>query len=177
MAVPVLGIVALHHQQHANEHRLARVARAIAARPVDVHCPGMLQKLVDVSPNDGSVYFGADGEPGDYTELSDGTCETLNHFHGSFDEKNALKIAAALHVLAHESFHLAGIRNEAEADCYGLQRTAFVAEQLGATPADARLLAEIARAERAQTAAPEYRSSDCYDGGPLDLDPGSSVWP
>jgi hypothetical protein len=72
---------------------------------------------------------------------------------------------------------LAGVRNEAEADCYGLQRTAFVAEQLGADPVEAQRLADLAFLERAQSAPPEYRSPQCYDGGALDLDPGTSVWP
>jgi hypothetical protein len=178
MAVPVLGIMAMHHQQRANELRLAKVASAIAGRPVDVHCPGFLQRLVDVSPNAGSVYFSADGRPGNYTELNGKTCSTLEDFaKGHTDGDDAIRVAAALHVLAHESFHLAGVRNEAEADCYGLQRTAFVAERLGADPVDAQRLAGLALLERAQSAPPEYRSPQCYDGGALDLDPGSSVWP
>jgi hypothetical protein len=178
MAVPVLGIMAMHHRQHANEYRLAKVASAIAGRPVEVHCPGFLQRLVDVSPNAGSVYFSADGRPADFTELNAKTCSALQAFaKGDTDADDAVAMAAALHVLAHESFHLAGVRSEAEADCYGLQRTAFVAEQLGADPAEAQRLAYLALLERAQTAPPEYRSSQCYDGGALDLDPGSSVWP
>jgi hypothetical protein len=177
MAVPVFGIMALHQRQHALEHRLAGPASAIAGRPVEVHCPGFLQRLVDVSPNAGSVYFSGDGRPANYTELSDKTCSILAGFKGHTDTDHALEVAAALHVLAHESFHLAGIRNEAEADCYGLQRTAFVAEQLGADPAEARRLAKLALVQRARTAPPEYRSPQCFDGGALDLDPGSSVWP
>jgi hypothetical protein len=178
MAVPVLGIMAMHHEQHANEHRLANAASAIADRPVEVHCPGFLQRLVDVSPNAGSVYFSADGRPGNFTELNDKTCATLKDFaRGHTDGGDAVRVAAALHVLAHESFHLAGVRNEAEADCYGLQRTAFVAEQLGADPVEAQRLADLAFLERAQSAPPEYRSPQCYDGGALDLDPGTSVWP
>ena len=80
-------------------------------------------------------------------------------------------------MLAHESSHLAGIRDEAAADCYGLQRTAFVAESLGADPAKAQQLARLALAERAVTAPANYRSSECHDGGALDLDHTSSVWP
>ncbi len=82
-----------------------------------------------------------------------------------------------MHVLAHESSHLAGIRDEAEADCYGLQRTAFVAESLGADPAEAEWLARLALDERTITAPADYRSPECHDGGALDLDPDSTVWP
>ena len=80
-------------------------------------------------------------------------------------------------MLAHESIHLSGIRDEAQADCFGFQKTAFVAEELGASPDEARRYAELAIIERTQSAPQEYRSPDCHDGGALDLNPGSSVWP
>ena len=177
-AVPVAGLMAIHHDQHANEKRLAKVASAIAGRSVDVHCPGILQRLVDISPNAGSVYFSADGRPGDFTELNDETCATLDDYaEGKTDGEDAPRVAAAMHVLAHESWHLAGVRNEAEADCFGLQRTAFVAEALGASPADAERFARLAFVERAHTAPPDYRSPECRDGGALDLDRASSRWP
>jgi hypothetical protein len=177
-AIPVLGLMAIHHDQHANERRLADVASAIAGRKVEVRCPGVLQRLVDISLNAGSVYFSADGRPGNFTELNDQTCSTLDDFaEGDTDGGDSVRVARALHVLAHESTHLAGVRNEDEADCFGLQRTAFVAERLGADPAEAQRFAEVALVDRAQHAPPEYRSPACYDGGPLDLDPGSTVWP
>jgi hypothetical protein len=177
-AVPVLGFMAVHHDQHVNEQRLGRIASEIAGRDVDVRCPGVLQRLADVSPNAGSVYFAADGQPGDYTELNDETCAALDDYaEGHTDAGDVPRVARAMHVLAHESWHLAGVRDEAAADCFGLQRTAFVAEALGADPSDARGFAQLALAERAQTAPPEYRSAECHDGGALDLDLDPTVWP
>jgi hypothetical protein len=177
-AVPLLGVMAMQHEQRATEHRLAAVASDIAGRSGDVHCPGILQKLVDISPNSGSVYFDAQGRPADYTDLNDATCSTLDRFaEGKTRDEDSLKVARALHVLAHESFHLAGVRSEAEADCFGLQRVAFTAVQLGADPDEAQRLAAIAKTDRAVSAPPEYRSGACFDGGPLDLDPASQVWP
>lgn len=79
-AIPLLGILALQHQQRGNERRLAAVASQIAGRPVEVHCPGVLKELVDISPNSGSVYFDARGRPGDFTELDDETCSALDDF-------------------------------------------------------------------------------------------------
>jgi hypothetical protein len=176
--VPVAGLMAIHHDQHVNEDRLAQIASAIAGRKVDVRCPGVLQRLVDISPNAGSVYFTADGRPGDFTELNDETCATLDDYaERHTDAGDAQRVAVAMHVLAHESWHLAGVRDEAQADCFGLQRTAFVAEELGAGLDEAERFADLALVERAQTAPPEYRSPECRDGGPLDLDPGSSAWP
>ena len=112
------------------------------------------------------------------TDLDEETCSELERFaEGKTGVGEDVRVARAMHVLAHESSHLAGIRDEAAADCYGLQRTAFVAEGLGADPARAERLARIALAERAVTAPADYRSSECHDGGALDLDPASSVWP
>jgi hypothetical protein len=168
----------MQHEQRSNERRLADVAGEIAGRSVDVHCPGLMQKLVDISPNSGSVYFDSEGSPADYTELNDETCSALEGLaEGDLEPGDSLRSARALHVLAHESFHLAGVRNEAEADCFGLQRVSFAARELGADAVEAERLAAIARTDRAFSAPAEYRSADCFDGGPLDLDPASQVWP
>jgi hypothetical protein len=170
--------MAMNHEHRVNESRLAEVASEIAGRDVEVHCPGVMKRLVEVSPHSGSVFFDAQGRPADFTELNNETCSTLNRFaEGKTDGGDSLRVARALHVLAHESFHLAGVRGEAEADCFGLQRTAFVAQELGAQPAEAQRLARLALYDRARSAPAEYRSPACYDGGPLDLDPSISVWP
>jgi hypothetical protein len=66
--VPVLGIVAMQHQKRVKEGRLAAVASQIAGRDVEVHCPGLAQKLLDVSSNAGSVYFDSQGRPAGFTE-------------------------------------------------------------------------------------------------------------
>ena len=178
LVVPLLIIVAIQQDQRENEHRLATIASEIAGRNVDVHCPGLLARLVDVSAHAGTVYFDEQGRPASFTDLDGETCSELDRFaEGKTDAGEDGKVARALHVLAHESTHLAGIRDEAAADCYGLQRTAFVAEKLGADPARAERLARLALAERAVTAPAEYRSAECHDGGALDLDPVSSAWP
>ena len=178
LTVPLVLLVAVQQDQRQNEHRLGKVASALAGRHVEVHCPGLLERLVEVTPNAGTVFFDEQGRPADFTDLDEETCSALERFAtgetGSADEA---KVARALHVLAHESSHLAGVRNEAAADCYGLQRTAFVAGSLGADPAEAERLARLAVAERALTAPTDYRSTECRNGGSLDLDPGSSLWP
>jgi hypothetical protein len=47
----------------------------------------------------------------------------------------------ALQTLSHESQHLAGVRDEATAECQGMQKLPWFAEQFGATPAQARQMA------------------------------------
>ena len=83
----------------------------------------------------------------------------------------------AVHVIAHETMHLAGLVDEASADCLALQVDAFVAMRLGAGPTFARSLA----GEYWRLYYPEqdtrYRSSDCRDGGALDLFRDRAGWP
>ncbi len=79
--------------------------------------------------------------------------------------------------LAHEAVHLAGIRDEATAECWGVQHVAAVAERLGVSPADADLIAL-----RAWTRYPRWRgtalwSAECRQDGALDLTPGDGLWP
>lgn len=85
-----------------------------------------------------------------------------------------------LWTLAHESFHLQGITNEATADCYGMQDIAHTAASLGATTAEARFAAEYAATTLyAQKVAgsPSYGSPECRSGGALDRSPGDGLWP
>jgi hypothetical protein len=178
LAIPLLLVVAVQQEQRRNEQRLAEIASEIAGRKVDVHCPGLLARLADVSGHAGTVFFDERGRPANFTDLDAETCSELDRFaDGKAGQDEDERVARALHVLAHESSHLAGIRDEAAADCYGLQRTAFVAESLGADSVEAERLARIAVAERAITAPAEYRSSECHAGGTLDLDPASPAWP
>jgi hypothetical protein len=178
LTLPLLLLVAVQQDQRRNEHRLAAIASEIAGRNVDVHCPGLLERLADVSSHPGTVFFDERGQPSKFTDLDEETCSELDRFaEGKAGPNEQAKVARALHVLAHESSHLAGVRDEAAADCFGLQRTAFVAQSLGADPVEAKRLARLALVERTVTAPADYRSSECHDGGELDLNPGSSVWP
>lgn len=97
----------------------------------------------------------------------------------------------ALQVLAHESVHLLDDHSgasvdlpfEARAECYGMQWLPSVATSFGATPDDARAIAEYyyaviypTRQGLANGPYP-YWSADCRQDGPLDLSPGDGVWP
>jgi hypothetical protein len=74
-----------------------------------------------------------------------------------------------LTVLAHESMHLRGIKDEAEAHCYAMQLVPLLAEHLMADDADGRLLARIEFTRSYPRMPPAYRSSQCVPGGTLDL--------
>lgn len=177
LAVPSAWLLVSHRGRETTEDRLGDVASKIAGRDVEVRCPGAFEELVDASPNAGSVHFGADGRPGDYARLNAQTCAVLDDLvDGETGFGDEARVSKALHILAHESWHLAGIQDEAAADCYAFQHVELAAIRLGAPPDDARALALRAYEDRQATAPPDYRSSECRDGGALDLSPAPG-WP
>ena len=83
----------------------------------------------------------------------------------------------AIHVLGHESMHLAGVVDEATADCLAMQLDALVAMQLGASATFARTLARDYWAQYYPAQEPAYRSPECRNGGALDLFRADGGWP
>lgn len=85
----------------------------------------------------------------------------------------------SLMTIAHEAMHVVGVGNEPGAECLALQLLTPIAVAFGAkTP----FAYEIGRDyvplyAMEQTQAPEYWSSDCRDGGALDLFPKVAGWP
>jgi len=100
------------------------------------------------------------------TELGQGQCG-----------QDVVDLAWAASALAHESYHLRGVRNEAAAECYGLQSTAFAAERLHAPPWYAEQLATYTFWNVRPPLDYGYFSPECRDGGTLDLRPAVSTWP
>jgi hypothetical protein len=181
----------VHRKAEQNEARLGEVATAIAQRSVGVDCPGFWRRLVDVRGEDGSVRFDVAGRPSDTAELSRATCDRLEDFaragtKPAFDclvpddrqcKREVVEAARALSTLAHESFHLAGVRDEAAAECYATQTVDFVAETLGGTAAQGRIVATWAALTSPKTHPEEYHSPECRPGGALDLEPRTAAWP
>jgi hypothetical protein len=181
----------LHRKGEQNEARLGEVASAVAQRSVGVDCPGFWRRLVDVRGEDGSVRFDVAGRPSDTAQLSGPTCDRLEDFSRAgtkpaFDclvpddrhcRREVVETARALATLAHESFHLAGIRDEAAAECYATQTVDFVAQKLGATAAQGKLVATWAARTSPRMHPEEYHSQECRSGGALDLEPRTAAWP
>lgn len=86
-------------------------------------------------------------------------------------------LAWSVATVAHESMHVSGIRNEAVAECYGMQRIRVVAAGLGRTAHEGRYLATLFWKHWYPWIPPGYRSRECRNGGSLDLHPRSDVWP
>ena len=152
--------------------RLSRIASELARRPVEVHCRPSGGKLLGPAGDSGSVGFDLEGRPDDFAELTSGVCSTL-HAYARHAASGDFDVAWSMNALAHESYHLAGVRNEAVTECYALQGVPFVARSLGATADQAEALFWIT-AGRVRDAMPrEYWTRDCYEGGPLDLRPST----
>ncbi len=173
------------------EKRLAAVAGSIAKADVDVLCPSVWRRLVEVSSSAGRAHRDADGRAS-HAELDHGVCVTFDRLrkHGFPDDLSCLArglaacegpsrdAAFAVHVLSHESWHLAGVTDEGIAECYAFQTDAEVAREFGASDAQAQLIAVAMIIGGSSAARPEYRpSSDCRPGGRYDLSPGTAAWP
>lgn len=189
-AVAALGFyVGPYRDKQQDEERLAKIAGVIAGRDVGIACPGTLATLTEVSAHDGSVAFTPDGRPTDEAELSSRTCSRLRAFlSGEIADLDCLAsdatcskavedAAVAVNVLSHEAWHLAGERNESVAQCYALQSNEETAFRLGATPAEARAIADFIVRRVQPVLPPEYKTTECRDDGPLDLEPARTGWP
>jgi hypothetical protein len=81
--------------------------------------------------------------------------------------------AAAAAVALHETAHMYGVRNEAQANCYGVQLVYYLARELR-FPRSAALRLERLAVRKIRSSAPRgyWDSAHCSDGGEWDLDGG-----
>jgi len=183
-AVAALGFARREARIH-EQSTLGAIASELAGRKVAIRCPGFLSSLVDTGGEAGRVQFDAAGRPAGRADLSPDTCKALRHLdHVDFSCIDTgtcgftqFDAAWAAHTLAHEAFHLRGIQDEGVTECYALQNTAFVAERLGVKPEQAKKLEAWIYARGYPNEPAEYRSAQCYDGGPLDLRPQLARFP
>jgi hypothetical protein len=164
--------LAQHRDRAGNESRLSAIATAIAGRDVQVRCPGVVGRVLSWDTVEGSVRFDASGRPADEARLRAFTCSELDAL-AEGRRASALTcadvacadvandVALAVDVLAHESWHLAGVIDEAQTECHAVQTLAWAAERLGATPEQGRALAGR-YLETGYPRLPErYRTSTC----------------
>ena len=175
-------------RREENENRLALVASEVALRDVDVSCPGFWMRLVEITPNAGWVDFDEHGRPSDETSLSASTCSSLEHVWrrkqrsfgcllGGGCSRGTLDAVSGVVTLAHESWHLRGILDEARTQCYAVQTAERVARSLGIEAEDARALAARVAADDAREPVGQYHSTECRPGGLFDLHPDTPDWP
>jgi hypothetical protein len=198
--IPVLFVGWQLWSDHTLEQRLVPIAAGIAGRPVEVDCQSVFGALIDAQGREGEVLFDADGTPQQKLFLTRKVCSRLRAFagertHSELDCLRAIDWRApdplatstecyarasdtvyALLILAHESYHTTGSRDEAETNCSAIQAMAWTAMQLGAQQDEAELVALAMEAlEPAQ--GPEYGTNDCHGGERLDLHPETADFP
>ena len=156
-----------------------------------VHCQSFAGNLVDVSAEAGSVQFDASGIPSDTTDLKRPICAALAAIPARREGARLTRASTrtrtartkiwedvlAVHTLAHEVWHLHGIGNKAQTECYALQTTARAAELFGADPGGCAGDGGVRLVRFYPNEPDEYRRADCANGGPLDLRPTDPVWP
>jgi hypothetical protein len=174
---------------NADERLLGVVASEIAGRAVSVRCVG--EELPDYGPSvvtHGAVWFYGD-RPANYTVIAPNICRELlrvragglsaadvrclREWAGLGCGDRVAPAALAMATLAHESFHLAGVRDEPTADCYAIQTVELVATRLGLGRGEAGGLAAFAKVNHRVGQGAEYESGECREGGALDLDPSA----
>ena len=177
LLLPALFMGWQEWQFRQDEAQFSAVATRIAGRDVKVECQRFTGALVDATSEAGYVPFDADGNPADTGRIERDTCNDLRDWLHSDKSDPPLKQVIAVHVLGHESFHLAGIHDEAETECAAMQDIDDVAQQLGATAEQARSLATRYANEVYPRMPDNYRSNECVDGGTLDEAPDDTTWP
>ncbi len=159
------------HDRLDNQARLGEIASAIAGRDVGVRCPGVVGHILTWDTVEGSVQYDAEGRPSDEAKLRAFACDELDALAegrraaelscAERGEPCGDDLARAVDVLAHESWHLAGVADEAVAECRAVRALAWTAQRLGATPEQGRALTARYVATGYQELPDRYRSGTC----------------
>jgi hypothetical protein len=153
--------------------RFSAEAARIAGHPVTIRCDESGEIVGVVQHTDGIAEVG-----GTLAYLVPDRCYQL--YRLAFDGSVSFsQTARAVAVLAHEAWHLRGVRDEGTTECYALQSGVDLGRRLGLSEDTARRMMRQQLVENAgRGAASEYTvGRDCRDGGRLDLDPRSSDFP
>ena len=154
--------------------RFSDEAARIAGHPVTIRCDEQGSHVGFVQHADGVAEVG-----GSLAYLTPERCFDL--YRLAFrDEVTFSRTGRALAVLAHESWHLRGVRSESRTECYALQSGVRLGERLGLSSKTAgRMMREqlVENSLRVGGSA-EYRvAPGCREGGSLDLSPGRTTFP
>jgi hypothetical protein len=169
LALLALLTVLLHRAAVATakpgDPQLSAIAGELSGRQVSIRCEGLSGALMGPRGESGRTEFIGD-KPASISYLQEGICQTLHAYARSRKDcllpcERPLEVAWSLNTLAHESYHLAGIRNEARTECAALRAIGFVAHSLGASREQARALSAYSFAQLPGRMPAEYSSLAC----------------
>ena len=176
LAILGAGLLVPGVRHHQLEDRLAVVASDLAGYRVVVNCQTAGQQFVDAGGELGYVRYGSDGVPERATLIKRAQCTDLSRYlrsHGDHPDDGQV---IAVHVLTHEAMHMAGITDEARAECMAIQRDARTARLLGSSTQEAADLARRYWREVYPRMSDSYRSPECRPGGQLDRASPDAPW-
>lgn len=161
-------------QRAAAMERFSEEASIVAEKPVSVRCDEAGDFVGVIQHADGAAAVG-----GDTAYLTPAICHTL--YRLAFESQVAgSRTGRAIAVLAHEAWHLRGVRDEGETECYALQSGVAVGQRLGLSEERARQLMRQQLTENALRSGSsfEYRvPPECRPGGRFDLSPDDPRFP
>jgi hypothetical protein len=156
------------------EERISAEASRIAGHPAIVRCDESGDFVGAVQHADGVAEVG-----GDVAFLTPERCFHL--YRLAFrDEVSFSQTARSIAVLAHEAWHLRGVRDEGTTECYALQSGVELGQRLGLSDGTARRMMrqQLVENRLRRGGSLEYLvPPECENGGRLDLDPSSSSFP
>ncbi len=170
----VLAVPVWRHERL--QHRLGQVASRLAGQDVEVHCQTFGEQFVHGGSELGWVGFAAGGQPDHGAVITREPCADLESYLDRHGVTPTPSQVIAVHVLSHESRHLAGVQDEARTECEAVQRDAVTARLLGADAADAHRLARLYWAVDYPNMPDAYQSPDCTPGGPWDEHLPDAPW-
>lgn len=136
-------------------------------------CSRFTEELFNISQYQGYVYY--DGS--NAAHLRRNVCHDLwTYAHGGQANPSRSEILA-VHIVTHEAMHINGLRNEAEAECTAVQLNHLVAEELGASPTQARKLQTQYYELYYPNQRSDYVSGACSADGTMDIDAERTEFP
>jgi hypothetical protein len=154
--------------------RFSDEASRIAAKPVTIQCDESGDHVGVVQHADGAAVVG-----GNLAYLAPQRC--LDLYRLAFEgDVTSSQTARAIAVLAHEAWHLRGVRDEGTTECYALQSGVELGQRLGLSEGTAGQMMRQQLAENLSRglASLEYLvPADCRDGDRLDLNPDFARFP
>jgi hypothetical protein len=156
----------------AATERFSAEAARIVGRPVEIRCDESGERVGFVQHTDGIAEVG-----GRVAYLTPDRCHQL--YRLAFEGSTSSGTARAIAVLAHEAWHLRGLRDESTTECYSLQSGVELGQRLGLSEERARRLMRRTLTENAGPGTNfEYRVGPaCSAGGELDLNPEMDEFP
>jgi hypothetical protein len=157
------------------EAAFSREASLIAGHPARIDCDESGEFVGFVQDADGAAAVG-----GAQAYLTPEICDTLYTIAFKDRIESHPRAGRAIAVLAHESWHLRGVRDEGLANCYGFQSGVQIGVNLGLSERTARGLMREQFATNASDARGNLQylvPGGCRDGGSEDLNPAVSDFP